>query len=424
MTGYDEGQVVAYQADVRAAYAEAHEPYDIADDAHVIWTARMQYDAMQQGYAVSRQIHLAELRRQLRLGDPSEPAPALHGALRVVGNQFADDAGVWPWRMITAFDAFRLFLRADMAQLAAYAAWSRDVGANGWRVFGMWSLTNLRVQDYGEEYYPLLGAFLDYCAHEGLRVEFTVFTDAQILMPNVMQQRRHLHDVYGVAAPNVTFEVANEYEKNGIDPAVLEDVPRVGRLVAMGAPLGDGRVYDPSLGYSTVHNRREAEWFRYVGKDIGVDARAVTRDAIVADEPNKLELTGYLPAAWELAAYNAAMFCAGMTVHGNSLTLQRCVVPTGEEDDLVRRSFAAMARVPIAAPAWAYARYGPAAPNVPMPVERDQDDDTTIRLYAKVGEHDACALSLHHSAEDGWRPHGANGWEVVAQTGPFVICHR
>lgn len=75
MTPYDEGQVVAFQADVRVAYEKAKQPYDIQDDAHVVWVGRMQYDAVTMGYPQSRAVHLAELYVQLGLMPDFRPAP-------------------------------------------------------------------------------------------------------------------------------------------------------------------------------------------------------------------------------------------------------------------------------------------------------------------------------------------------------------
>lgn len=75
MEPYDESQAIAFQGDVRAAYAKAGAPYAITDDAHVVWVARMQYDAVTLGYPASRAKHLRELYVQLGLQPPFEPAP-------------------------------------------------------------------------------------------------------------------------------------------------------------------------------------------------------------------------------------------------------------------------------------------------------------------------------------------------------------
>jgi hypothetical protein len=425
MAGYDEEQVIAFQADVRAAYKEAKENYQIEDDAHVVWVARMVYDAADMGYALSRTKHLYELRQVLRITSTPKnpPKPTFGGGRTVVGNMFYDDNGPWRWKMITAFDAMRLFCDGKTSTLQEYADWSLEVGANGWRVFGNWSVTGLdyrKVPNY-------LGGLEDLCvwlATRGLSMEFVTLCDCNRLGISEREQAVILNLVADILArqTNTFNEMANEPWNNGVDPMMF-NLSRAGLLVARGAGQ-DGAVYAPSLGYTTVHQRRTTEWYRYVGKDLGIDIQNLTRDAVVANEPNKLENTGYTPLDWERAAYNSAMFTAGMTVHGNSGTLQRCYVPMDKEDDLVRRSFHAMSWVPLEAPSWAYGRYGPGAPATQMPVERDQDDDSTIRLYAKVGAAEACALSLHHSYEDGWRPKGINGWTVVQQTGPFVLCKR
>lgn len=75
MTPYDEGQVVAFQADVRAGYEKAKEPYDIHDDSHVVWVGRMQFRAVTDGYPNARAVVLAELYVQLGLMPDFKPAP-------------------------------------------------------------------------------------------------------------------------------------------------------------------------------------------------------------------------------------------------------------------------------------------------------------------------------------------------------------
>ena len=60
-TPYDEDQVISFGKDVRAAYDKAKQPVNPSDDSYIVWTGRMQFDAVEKGYAVSRQIHLREL---------------------------------------------------------------------------------------------------------------------------------------------------------------------------------------------------------------------------------------------------------------------------------------------------------------------------------------------------------------------------
>jgi len=61
---YDEAQIVAFQQDVIAAYAEAGRQTDLNN---VVWSARCTWDARDIGWEASRIKHLAELRAELGL---------------------------------------------------------------------------------------------------------------------------------------------------------------------------------------------------------------------------------------------------------------------------------------------------------------------------------------------------------------------
>ena len=104
-TPYDEAQALAFQADVQATYVEAGLALDLSN---VVWTARMQYDAVSLGYAASRAKHLAELRAALGLTPPPfpplPPMPVCHSCPRP--DSYDQDL---PWTPPVSRD----FLRAD-----------------------------------------------------------------------------------------------------------------------------------------------------------------------------------------------------------------------------------------------------------------------------------------------------------------------
>jgi hypothetical protein len=72
MTPYDEQQVYEFLKTEKDAYQEARHPLD---DAYPIWVARMQFDAVSQGYTQSRFKHLNECRVALGLQSLPEPEP-------------------------------------------------------------------------------------------------------------------------------------------------------------------------------------------------------------------------------------------------------------------------------------------------------------------------------------------------------------
>src|SRR5438132_5223894 len=124
--------------------------------------------------------------------------PTVHGRLRVDGPQLRDDAGVWRWKLVTAFDAFHQFI--DGRDVAPYLKWAIGVGANGVRVFGNWAVTAFDHRRYlprsGErlgafgDYWNGLDKFCEFCARFGLRVEFTAICDA--IPPDEAAQRAFL----------------------------------------------------------------------------------------------------------------------------------------------------------------------------------------------------------------------------------------
>jgi hypothetical protein len=117
------------------------------------------------------------------------------------------------------------------------------------------------------------------------------------------------------------------------------------------------------------------------------------------------------------------MFTSGITGHGDSLTMQRCVIPGPIETECIRQLFRGVDAAPLEAPLWTYARYGPANPGVPMPVHVPAGEtEASARLHAMVGPSTAVTVNYH--ALFGWEPVGANGWTVAHTDGPLVICTR
>jgi hypothetical protein len=64
------------------------------------------------------------------------------------------------------------------------------------------------------------------------------------------------------------------------------------------------------------------------------------------------------PEEFFMAGVAAAMFTGGATAHGDSLTMQRCVVPGPIEAQCASELFRGIDTVPIDAPTWMYCRYG------------------------------------------------------------------
>lgn len=63
MTEYDEGEVLAFAFDLADAYESYGIPYPTS--GITIWIARMQFDAIPEGYAAARAKHLGAARAEL-----------------------------------------------------------------------------------------------------------------------------------------------------------------------------------------------------------------------------------------------------------------------------------------------------------------------------------------------------------------------
>jgi hypothetical protein len=96
--------------------------------------------------------------------------------------------------------------------IAPVCDWCASLGANVVRVLGMVGWTG---QAFGpnltSNWWAGLLPFFDYLAARKLRVEFTVFADAQIVMPDRREQRAHLRRVVDAVGSrwNVFIEIAN-----------------------------------------------------------------------------------------------------------------------------------------------------------------------------------------------------------------------
>lgn len=356
--------------------------------------------------------------------EPNPSFPTIAGRLRRDGLWLVDDRGPFRWKYVTAFDSPRQYIRGE-GDVTRYFDWALSVGANGLRVFCSWRQTGLIPRDI-PDFFGWMQNYAMLAAEWGLRVEFCGVQDR---IPSTFDQcvvfLQRLADALG-PCENATLEFSNEpYDENW--PGDGRDVERVQigwpeLLKARGSFIDEVAPYLPSAGYSTFHGRRDADWYRRVGKDCYDISRNVTHDVVIPNEPTKADNTGYSQAEWFIAGAAAALFTAGITAHGNGSTMQLARIPPKNEEDLVRAMFQAVDSVPVEAQGWAYARYGPDAPSVPMPVE----DDTwgfDPRMHAKVGEHQAVVLNYRGHLHD-WTAQPANGWRIDQQQGPLVLCSR
>ena len=377
------------------------------------------------------------------------PQPEIRGRLRVSGPRLVDDVGPWRWKIVTAFDAQRLMIRKETSQLTTYAAWTKGVGGNGWRVFLNWVVSGLDFRQV-PTYFDDLRRLCDFTRAQGLRLLGTAICDQ---IPNgLAAQQEFLGRAFTLLAEydHTLGECANEpYNGNSELPTKFTRTWPASLLVARGmcrpdanpADMNDphARPYLPSLGFTTYQNGRSFDWFRKVGKD-GMEIRngvilseqgthdaTINNEAMGAAETMQPGRRSNRVVEFKAAGGGAGLYTSGVTGHGDSNTMQRCVVPGPVESSCITAMFDALEFVPIDAPTWAYTRYGPSHPPEPMPVAMDpRDDEEHSRMHAMVGPTQAAAVNYNAALEgrEGWTAQGTNGWRVVKQDGPVVLCER
>jgi len=158
MTPYDEAKVYAFLEAERAAYDRAGR---LLDAFYPIWAARMQYDAVTQGYPASHAKHLTALRQALGLAPapPPRPAPPVFDpAVRQP----------WPRPMPPDIDTTNLLEVTDRVDWtlmfydcsddrSAWVGYVMDVAGEGhdlgWKADGYWRLEKMsKAEGNGQGY--------------------------------------------------------------------------------------------------------------------------------------------------------------------------------------------------------------------------------------------------------------------------------
>jgi hypothetical protein len=127
---------------------------------------------------------------------------------------------------VSSFRLYERFLRGE--DITPILQETKDVGANGVRVFGAFDFGSPDVQRlYPSEhpdYYDRLGPFFALLASFGLYAQFTVFADTQRTVPSLGYQRDHWGFVCAAlqGVPNVLLERVNEADahENRVDADV------------------------------------------------------------------------------------------------------------------------------------------------------------------------------------------------------------
>ncbi len=300
--------------------------------------------------------------------DPACTPPIVHPTTGEVGlisahdRQFWDQNGPWTWVGMTDFLVWSRFLHGEDVDGLLHER--VHLGAKVLRVFGMVDCfsrsikqdelpaCHLYPQEWGDSYYEKLIAFIQLAAAHGLRVEFTLFADAETAMPDQGAQDDYAERVFQAlttAAPTFTnfLEGCNECNNRsnlpGGEARSYEVASRfTGRsaavLVASGSSVTDlppcATVVPYVLDYVTEHLDRGPEWVRKQGDlrdhrdgftwgDTSPCPGVVfsgTRVATISDEPRGLDESVWGSRTTDTVAAGqaggmAALFGNGITYH-------------------------------------------------------------------------------------------------------------
>lgn len=177
--------------------------------------------------------------------------------LHVEGTRFFDDRGIeWKWRGATDFLLLKLEL--DGVDINPILDQRHSAGANLVRVFAICkNLADLNPSSYND-YWGGVFRVVEKAAAKDLYVEFTVFADAQLVIPGQNDQLAFWQGFAQlVGKPNVFLELVNENSHSG-NTINTSAFPRIaGILSSHGSEQTDQHPIEPYWDYSTYHARRD-----------------------------------------------------------------------------------------------------------------------------------------------------------------------
>lgn len=354
------------------------------------------------------------------------------GAVRVDGPRFARaDGSTFQWRGTDGFLLYQRWLEAGAGIEPVVQDWltcgglcAAPAAPNVVRVLGMvTSFSHFWPQEH-PDYYDQLRPFADHLwTAFHLRLEFVIFADAQLIMPDPLVEQLHAQRVHAAlaTAENVFLEVANEPFKNL--PGGGAQAAAIGRLLqGRGPPVASGDYDDPAatrLDYITVHTPRDAEWPRKA-KDL-IDIPGL-RPPVVGDEPMgfaEAERPGARSTSSRDAgdyAATCALFAAGCTFHSDAGLAYAPYGPV--QAAAAAEFFRSLAFAPADAAQAPYGR-GSEAPGCSWTPDPDgpvaHDDALELRSFRKVVAGEAYVVQVRtRRAQASPCP----GWRVVAEPRP------
>ena len=203
--------------------------------------------------------------KDLFLEASTETVMVLHPSslprIHVEGLTFKDERGKpWVWAMTDGWRDYDRYLRGQ--DIRPVLSESRELGANGRHVLGMnhWP-EHLHPQEHAT-YYEKLPVFADLLMEYGQYLQFCVFADTKLVMPDRNQQLQHYHWVCDVLhrKSNVFIKLVNENDQhdNGVD---IVSFPKPFDVLASSGSNGTGNdPPQPFWDYSDLGSERRGDF--------------------------------------------------------------------------------------------------------------------------------------------------------------------
>ena len=168
------------------------------------------------------------------------------------------------------------------------------------------------------DFYGPLRPFVEHCARFGLYVEFTCFTQTQTLMPNPLDQQRHL-DLIGQGLVGATtkplLSKKNEGDQHDNQTAEGLRMP-TGFLCSNGSNGADS---EPPTGgdYEEYHTNGLFEWWRKTGHN-SMEWATVHGSRVLGGENTRfIDQDASATHAYDAAA-GATLLCVGSCYHSQA----------------------------------------------------------------------------------------------------------
>lgn len=196
------------------------------------------------------------------------------------------------------------------------------LGFNTVRVFGMCRLMwDLNPAAY-VNFYSRLADFVDYAGSHGLYIEFVVFPDCALVIPNTNDQLNHYAGVFQALKnkTNVLLELQNEADQtpNAID---IQRFSRPGGMIAChGSNGSQASPIRPWWSYETFHTNDASEWWRKDSHNAmefseGADQITASHVPVLSNENTRFPDHDANVNHYYDAAAASALLCAGSCFH-------------------------------------------------------------------------------------------------------------